>query len=114
MEQIRRQIVEIELPDGYVMSAEVGVPSGGDVTARQIRLRLDEAGESIQRFASWLVDNVHNRLPRKPGRVGLEFGIKIAVKSGQLTSVLAEASGEATVLVRLEWDGQTLAHTEPG
>jgi hypothetical protein len=109
MDELRRRVVEIEWPDGYVMLAEVGVPAGGDVSAQQLRCRLEDAGESIQRIGRWLVESVHERLPRQPERVGLEFGIRLAVKSGKLTSVLAEASGEATVLVRLEWDGKRLS-----
>lgn len=38
------------------------------------------------------------------GRVGLEFGLKLAVKGGTLISVIAAVGGEATAVVRLEWE----------
>jgi hypothetical protein len=34
----------------------------------------------------------------------VDFGLKFGLKSGKLFSFLAEASGEASLLVRLEWD----------
>jgi hypothetical protein len=40
-------------------------------------------------------------------RFGLEFGVKLAVRSGALTSVIAQAGGEATAVIRLEWEKAT-------
>ncbi len=38
-----------------------------------------------------------------PDEVTLEFGIEIAVKSGQLVSVVTEAGGKATLKVTVAW-----------
>jgi hypothetical protein len=39
-----------------------------------------------------------------PDAFEVEFGLKLAVKSGQLLGVIAEAGTEAGLTVRLSWD----------
>ena len=98
------EIVEVELADGTVFNAEVAVPSGiGDVGAWD-RLPIAEAKQSIESITGWVVNSVRAALPDTPDKFGLEFGLKLAVKTGKLTSVLAEAGGEASVTIRLEWE----------
>ncbi|MFF4422253.1 CU044_2847 family protein [Streptomyces sp. NPDC001549] len=41
----------------------------------------------------------------KPKKASLEFGLKIALKSGAMTALLVDATGEAAVKVTLEWGG---------
>lgn len=113
------EIIEIAMPDGAVINAEVSVSDSiTDVGARG-RLNLDEAKESITSFVHWAVsglglsagDGVARpaelesvRPGMTLGRVGLEFGLKLAVKGGTLISVIAAVGGEATAVVRLEWE----------
>lgn len=111
----RTEIVEVELPGGGVIAAEVALAGGGDVAAWE-RLRLEEATGTIRQVSGWVIDSVREALPNPPDRWGVEFGLKLAVKTGKLTSVLAEAGGEASVVVRLEWDrdarvGQATDHS---
>jgi hypothetical protein len=113
------EIIEIAMPDGSVINAEVSVSDSiTDVGARG-RLNLGDAKESITSFVHWAVSGLGlsvgdgdarpEELESAPpgmtlGRVGLEFGLKLAVKSGTLTSVIAAVGGEATAVVRLEWE----------
>lgn len=105
------------MPDGTVASVEVAVADTvTDVRAWQ-KLKLEEAKGSIESFTRWAVESVRAavRDPERPeeeiapdgmelGKVGVEFGLKFAVKSGKLTSVLAEAGAEATAVIKLEWE----------
>jgi hypothetical protein len=115
----RTQIVEITMPDGTVINAEVSASDSITDVGAQRRLSLDEAKKSIASFVRWAVSGLAfpaengtdqtQELESSPagmtlGRVGLEFGLKLAVKSGSLTSVIAAVGGEATAVVRLEWE----------
>ena len=114
----RTEIVEIAMPDGTVVNAEVSVSESITDVGAQSRRSLGEAKESIASFVRWAVSSLgisgendadHPELQSSPpgmtlGRVGLEFGLKLAVKSGTLTSVIAAVGGEATAVVRLEWE----------
>ena len=115
----RTEVVEIAMPDGTVINAEVLVRGSLTDVAAQRRLSLGEARESIASFVRWAVSglgflteddasNSRDLEASPPGmtlnRVGLEFGLKLAVKSGTLTSVIAAVGGEATAVVRLEWE----------
>ena len=111
----RMEIVEVEMPDGTVIAAEVlVVDTIADVGVAD-RLRLGEAGKSIEAFVRWMAGAIAMAQPdpESPGpapegmvlrRVGLEFGLKLALKTGGLTSVIAQAGGDATAIIRLEWE----------
>ncbi|WP_018353357.1 CU044_2847 family protein [Longispora albida] len=101
--QQRSRIVDIELPDGEVIAAEVVLAGAGGDAGALDRLKLDETRAAIGRIGRWVVEEVRAALPDKPTTLGVEFGLKFGMKSGKLTSVLAEASGEASVVIRLEW-----------
>jgi Trypsin-co-occurring domain 1 len=114
----RTEIVEVRMPDSTVINAEVVVADSiTDVAARQ-QLNLGEAKDSIASFVRWAVgglgvsaeDSASVPEPESSpsgmvlSRVGLEFGLKLAIKSGMLTSVIAAVGGEASAVVRLEWE----------
>jgi hypothetical protein len=119
----RTEIVEVVLPDGSLVNAEVSIEDSITDVGVQPRLSLKDARKSVTSFVRWAVENVGvaeadaegdvppdapDVMPSPPGmtlsRLGLEFGLKLAVKTGTLTSVIAGASGEATAIVRLEWE----------
>jgi hypothetical protein len=115
----RSEIVEVAMPDGTVINAEVLVRDSLTDVGAQRRLSLGEARESIGSFIRWMVDGLGfltegdasgpPELKSDPpgmtlNRVNLEFGLTLAVKSGTLSSVIAAVGGEATAVVRLEWE----------
>ncbi|MEU4443197.1 CU044_2847 family protein [Actinosynnema sp. NPDC050801] len=111
------RIIEIQVTDGDgndgTILAEVAMDSGpADVSVRRF-LRLDDARATITETARWVIGAVRSGLPEKPDKIGVDFGVKLAVKSGKLTSVLAEANGEAAITVRLEWTPDKSAPEEP-
>jgi hypothetical protein len=97
------EIVEVELPDGSTFDAEVAVSRMADVAAWD-RFRVDQLKDSVEKVTAWVWESVREALPDQPDKVGVQFGLKLAVKSGKLTSVLAEAGGEASVTISLEWN----------
>lgn len=96
------ELIEIELPDGEIILAEVSIMDA-DVAALD-RFDLKGVSVSASRIGSAIHTALLRAMPSLPDRIGIDIGLKLAVKSGILTSVLAEASGEASITVRLDWD----------
>jgi NTP-dependent ternary system trypsin peptidase co-occuring protein len=99
--------VKVELPTGDIVWAQVENSGPADVAvggllkldAEQLRTTVRGVSESLR---SALEDVV-------PDQVQIEFGIELAVKTGKLTSVLAEAGGKAAVKVTLTWTNENAA-----
>jgi Trypsin-co-occurring domain 1 len=102
------EVIEIELPDGEVILAEVSIMDK-DVGALD-RFDLKNVSLSAARIGGAVHTALRRALlqamPGPPARIGIDIGLKLAVKSGVLTSVLAEAAGEASITVRLDWEAQ--------
>jgi hypothetical protein len=95
------EVVEVELEDGEIILAEVSL-TGGDVGTWD-RFKMDAVRSAIGKMGRWARDSVLRDLLDPPQKVSIEFGIKLAVKSGELVNILAESSGEATITVAMEW-----------
>jgi hypothetical protein len=117
----RSEIVEVEMPDGMVINAEVVVSDSITDVAAGHRLKIGDAKESIASFVSWAVgalgvpagSDAQESAPgpvSPPGmtlsRVGLEFGLALAVRSGAVTSAIVSAGGGASAVVKIEWERQ--------
>ena len=97
------RIVPVLLPDGTEILAEVVVPkTGGDAGAGRA-LALGNIRGDIATIGRFLAEAVQESLPGRPDKYGIDFGLKLAVESKGITSVLAKVAGEATVTVRMEW-----------
>jgi hypothetical protein len=100
----RVEVVEVQVPGGGVIFAEVEGPAGGDAGWRAgRRFSLEEVRANVVSIGSWVFDTVRGSLPQTPDKVGVEFGLKLTAKTGSLVAALAEAGGEASVVVKLEW-----------
>jgi hypothetical protein len=98
------QAEKVELADGTTILAEVTVTSaGGDATAFR-RLKMADLRRDLCRIGQLVHDAVSGALADPPKRYGVEFGVKLVVETTGLATVLAKASGEATLVVRLEWE----------
>jgi hypothetical protein len=88
----RKEIVELELPDGQIGYIEVEGQFSGDAAGGGMRrLAVSELGPTVRSVTKWLMDEVGNALPGAPQKVGLEFGLKLTAKTGKLIGVIAEA-----------------------
>jgi hypothetical protein len=116
------ETVTIDLGDGSTVRAEVigdvpfvHDPDGGygDVGARRraaelgsaVALTLDQVRETVRGVGRWAAQTVtEGGAAGAPDAFEVEFGLKLAVKSGQLLGIIAEAGAEAGLTVRLSWD----------
>ncbi|MGW2395668.1 CU044_2847 family protein [Kitasatospora sp. NPDC001664] len=112
----------IELGDGTTVRAEVigdvnfqadDEGSGyGDVGLRDraaqvgsaVALTLDQVRGTVQGIGRWAAESITQGQAGSPDAFEVEFGLKLAVKSGQLLGIIAEAGSEAGLTVRLSWD----------
>ncbi|WP_328953340.1 CU044_2847 family protein [Kitasatospora purpeofusca] len=123
------ETVTIDLGDGTTVRAEVigevnfqqpETPSdvwgdsgdaawgGGRRAASQlgsaVALTLDQVRSTVQGVGRWAAESIAQGAAGSPDTFEVEFGLKLAVKSGQLLGVIAEAGSEAGLTVRLSWD----------
>ncbi|MFE6868680.1 CU044_2847 family protein [Kitasatospora sp. NPDC057692] len=123
------ETVTIDLGDGTTVRAEVigevnfqqpdaasdEADGSGDAAFRAGRraaaqlgsavvLTLDEVRNTVQGLGRWAANSIAQDAAGGPDAFEVEFGLKLAVKSGQLLGVIAEAGSEAGLTVRLSWD----------
>ncbi|MEU8580230.1 CU044_2847 family protein [Streptomyces abikoensis] len=107
------EAIEIDLGDGVILYAAVrgNRPrrDSGDAGAASIAARhtFEEVRGTIQAVGRWAKDTAANC--GDPSWCEVEFGLTLSVRSGRLIGVLAEAGGEASLLVRLGWDRSAAA-----
>ncbi|MFD3458385.1 CU044_2847 family protein [Nocardia fluminea] len=82
----------IEQVDGPVdVGARGPAPTGKRRSPRDSRGSYAERRAGAARF--------------RPDEVSVEFGVELAVKTGKLTSVLAEGASKASIKLTLTWNG---------
>jgi hypothetical protein len=96
-------------PDGQAASGYGDVGFGGGQRAAQlgsaVALTLDQVRSTVQSVGRWAADTItQGAAAGSPDAFEVEFGLKLAVKSGQLMGIIAEAGSEAGLTVRLSWD----------
>lgn len=100
----RVEVIEVQVPGNGVIFAEVEIPTGGDAAwGSGRRFSLEDVRTNVVSIGSWVFDTVRDSLPQMPDKMGVEFGLKLTTKTGSLVAALAEAGGEASVVVKLEW-----------
>lgn len=100
--------VEVELPTGDVVwvRAESTGPTDVAVTG-PLRLDAEQLRSTVRGVAASLRGALEDLVP---DQVQVEFGLELAVKTGKLTSILAEAGGKSTIKLTLTWsDGNAAA-----
>jgi hypothetical protein len=101
MELKQTKIVEVSLPNGTIINLRAENLGGEEYIAEKLPQSFEEIGATIEEIGKVIFSTLQQI---KPHRGSVEFGVKIAVKSGKLTTLLVEGSGEATLNVRLEWE----------
>jgi hypothetical protein len=114
--------VAIDLGDGSTVQAEVigevafehaeDADGFGDVGLRDrtaqvgsaVALTLDEVRNTVRGIGRWAAESITQGEAGAPDSFEVEFGLKLAVKSGKLLGVIAEAGTEAALTIRLSWD----------
>jgi Trypsin-co-occurring domain 1 len=95
--------VQVELPTGEVIWARVAVDGPQNVASGGLhRLDVEDLGRTVRGVSASLRQAVDGLVPDE---VEVEFGLELALKSGAIISMLAEAGATASVKVTLSWKG---------
>jgi hypothetical protein len=100
------ELIEVELDDGRRFFAEASVAGGRDVGQRRDRLLLKvaELRETLGAVVRTAEDVVTSALAENPpSKVAVEFGVKLSARTPGGV-VLGQVGGEASLVVKLEWD----------
>lgn len=101
------RLVQVQLPTGEAIWARVTVDGPQNVASAGLqRLDVEELGQTVRALSASLHQAVDGLLPDE---VEVEFGLELALKSGKLISILAEAGAMASVRVTLGWMGNKTA-----
>ncbi|MEW2522769.1 CU044_2847 family protein [Actinacidiphila alni] len=86
---------------------DVGVGAGRRAAAlgSAVALSLGQVRDTVRSVGRWAAETVtEGGAAGSPDSFEVEFGLKLAVKSGQLFGIIAEAGSEAGLTVKLSWD----------
>lgn len=99
--------VQVQLPTGEVIWAKVAVDGPQNVASAGLqRLDVEELGRTVQGLSASIHQAVDSLVPDE---VEVEFGLELALKSGKVISMLAEAGATASIKVTLGWNGDKTA-----
>ena len=93
-------VVDVELPNGRQVAVRASQLGGAQDVSALDALEFENVTRTIEDIAEAIGDTLDRITPRA---ATVSFGIEVAVKSGKLVSLLAEAGGTATLTVTLEW-----------
>lgn len=97
----------MQLPTGEVIWARMAVDGPQNVASGGLqRLDVEELSRAIRGLSASLHQAVDSVMPDE---VEIEFGLELALRSGKVISVLAEAGATASVKVTLGWKGDKAA-----
>ncbi|SCL44638.1 hypothetical protein GA0070606_0382 [Micromonospora citrea] len=96
------RLVKVQLPSGQQIWAQVTDGPADVGAADALRsLSAEDLRDTIEGVAQSVAAAAESVLP---DQVSLEFGLELSLKTGKLTSVLAEAAGKASLKLTLTWD----------
>ncbi|MGW5351681.1 CU044_2847 family protein [Streptomyces sp. NPDC004031] len=106
--EVRAEVVgqvPFQNPDGSGAFSDVGIRSRAAAAGSAVTLTLDGVRDTVRAVGRWAAETVtEGGAAGAPDSFEVEFGLKLAVKSGQLLGVIAEAGAEAGLTVKLSWD----------
>jgi hypothetical protein len=85
------------------MYGDVGVPRRVAELGTAVAMTMDQVRGTVRNVGRWAAETITDSAG-SPDTFEVEFGLKLAVKSGQLLGVIAEAGSEASLTVRMSWD----------
>ena len=95
----RQEIVPVQLPDHVKIRVEATVLGGEEDVGFRLQSfqGVIDAIEGIASAMNIALQKV------KPHKAGVEFGLEVAIESGELTALLVKGSGTANLKISLEW-----------
>lgn len=95
------KIVQTQLKDGTIVKFEATNMGGEEnVSSSKKLFSFDEVSGSIEGIAKSLVETFKKVAPDK---ASIEFGVEIAVESGNLTALIVKGAATGNLKVTLEW-----------
>ena len=95
----RIEIIPVKFAKDVIVRVESTVLGGEEKVAFKLA-SFKEVTDAIEAIAVSVVESFRKI---KPHKAGVEFGLEIAVESGQLTTLLVKGSGKANLKITLEW-----------
>jgi Trypsin-co-occurring domain 1 len=95
----RTEIVKAELANGTIVNIQA-TALGGEEEVGFALPSFKEVTDAIEGIAESLVATLQKVKPKK---ASVEFGLEIALESGQLTALLVKGSGTSNLKITLEW-----------
>ena len=97
--ETRTEIIKAELANGTVIHIQTTV-LGGEEEVTFTLPSFQEVTHAIEGIAESVVSTLQKVKPKK---ASVEFGLEVALESGQLTALLVKGSGTSNLKITLEW-----------
>jgi len=97
--ETRTEIIKAELANGSTLHIQATI-LGGEEEVAFILPSFKEVTHAIEGIADSVVTTLQKVKPRK---ASVEFGLEVALESGQLTALLVKGSGTSNLKITLEW-----------
>jgi len=106
-------ILPVQLSNGKVIHVQAtDLSAERAVSSKGIGTTIEDISAHIHSFdgITSVIENISTGITEslkkaKPTRATVEFGLEVAVESGNITSLLVNGSGKATLQITLEWSG---------
>lgn len=94
--------VPVELADGTRIMVRASLLGGeGDVAEVDKLLSFANVNATIEGVSKSINEAINKVMPKK---ASVEFGIELALESGQLTALVAQGSATTSLKITLEWE----------
>ena len=98
--ETRTEIIKAELANGTIVHIQVTALGGEEEVAFTLPT-FKEVTDAIEGIAKSVVTALQKVKPKK---AIVEFGLEIALESGQLSALLVRGSGTSNLKITLEWE----------
>ena len=97
--ETRTEIIKAELANGGTLHIQATILGGEEEVVFALP-SFEGVTHAIEGIAQSVVSTLEKVKPRK---ASVEFGLEVALESGQLTALLVKGSGTSNLKITLEW-----------
>jgi hypothetical protein len=97
--ETRTEIIKAELLNGGTLHIQATILGGEEEVAFTLPA-FKEVTDTIEAVGQSIVTALQKVKPRK---ASVEFGVEVALESGQLTALLVKGTGTSNLKITLEW-----------
>ncbi len=97
--ETRTEIIKAELANGGTLHIQATILGGEEEVVFAL-----PSFEGVTHAIEGIAESVVTTLEKvKPQKASVEFGLEVALESGQLTALLVKGSGTSNLKITLEW-----------